>query len=84
MAGHGWNAKTNIECEYKRFLGNVLTPLSAWGVKFTTQIDLPRLIELTVGEDITSYGCGNFGADLFVCTKCKKISRGDVQYLSVH
>ena len=33
-------------------------------------IDLPRLIELTVGEDITSYGCGNSGADLFVCTKC--------------
>ena len=33
-------------------------------------IDLPRLIELTVGEDITSYGCGNFGADFFVCTKC--------------
>ena len=32
--------------------------------------DLPRLIELTVGEDITSYGCGNSGADLFVCTKC--------------
>ena len=33
-------------------------------------IDLPRLIELTVGEDITSYGCRNSGADLFVCTKC--------------
>ena len=33
-------------------------------------IDLPRLVELTVGEDITSYGCGNSGADLFVCTKC--------------
>ena len=32
--------------------------------------NLPRLIELTVGEDITSYGCGNYGADLFVCTKC--------------
>ena len=26
-------------------------------------IDLPRLIELTVGKDITSYGCGNSGAD---------------------
>ena len=33
-------------------------------------IDLPRLIELTVREDITSYGCGHSGADLFVCTKC--------------
>ena len=33
-------------------------------------IDLPRLFELTVGEDITCYGCGNFGADFFVCTKC--------------
>ena len=32
-------------------------------------IDLPRLIELTVGEDIASYGCGNSGADLFVCKK---------------
>ena len=25
---------------------------------------------LTIGEDIASYGCGNSGADLFVCTKC--------------
>ena len=33
-------------------------------------IDLPRLIVLIVGEDITSYGCGNSGADSFVCTKC--------------
>ena len=33
-------------------------------------IDLPHLIELTVGEDITSYGCGNSGADLFACMKC--------------
>ena len=33
-------------------------------------IDLPRLIELTVGEDITSYGCENSRADLFVYTKC--------------
>ena len=32
--------------------------------------DLPRLIELTVAEDITSYRCGNSEADLFVCTKC--------------
>ena len=32
-------------------------------------IDLLRLIELTVDEDITSYGCGNSVADLFVCTK---------------
>ena len=39
-------------------------------------IDLTRLIELTVGEDITSYGCGNSGADLFVCTKCyERLSR---------
>ena len=35
-----------------------------------------RLIELTVGENdeeevpITSYWCGNYGADLFVFTKC--------------
>ena len=29
-------------------------------------IDFPRLIELTVDEYITSYGCGNSGADLFV------------------
>ena len=35
-------------------------------------IDLPRLMELTVDEDITSYGCGTSGADLFVCTKCYK------------
>ena len=34
-------------------------------------IDLPRLIELTVRENITSYRCGNSGADLFVySTKC--------------
>ena len=33
-------------------------------------IDLPRLIEWTVGEDITSYRCGTSGADLFVSTKC--------------
>ena len=33
-------------------------------------IDLPHLIELTVREDFTSYGCGNSGANLFVCTKC--------------
>ena len=32
-------------------------------------IDRPRLIKLTVGEDITSYRCGISGADLFVCTK---------------
>ena len=28
------------------------------------------MIELTIGEDIGSYGCRNSGADLFVCTKC--------------
>ena len=33
-------------------------------------IHLPCLIELTVREDIASYGCGNSGADLFVCAKC--------------
>ena len=33
MAGHGWNAKTNIECEYKRFLCDVLTALFAGRVK---------------------------------------------------
>ena len=39
-------------------------------------IDLTRLIKLTVGEDITSYGCGKSGADLFVCTKCyERLSR---------
>ena len=39
-------------------------------------IDLTRLIELTVGEYITSYGCEKSGADLFVCTKCyERLSR---------
>ena len=66
MAGHGWNAKTNIECEYKRFFCIVLTTLSAEGVNLNLResvTDLPRLIELT-------FGCRNSGADLFVCTKC--------------
>ena len=39
-------------------------------------IDLPHLIELTVGEDITSYRCGTSVADLFVSTKCyEKLTR---------
>ena len=33
MAGQGWNAKTNIESEYKHFLCDVLIPLSAGRVK---------------------------------------------------
>ena len=70
MAGRSWNAKTNIEFEYKRFLCDVFS----WETQNLGEsvIDLPRLIELTVGKDITSYRCGNSGADLFVCTKCHK------------
>ena len=70
MAGHGENAKPNIECEYKRFLCDVICR-ETQNLEESV-IDLPRLIELTVSEDITSYGCGNSGADLFVCTKCHK------------
>ena len=33
-------------------------------------VDIPLLIELTVDEDITSYGHGSSGADLFLCTMC--------------
>ena len=59
MAGHGWNTKTNFNwhCWESQKLRESV-------------INLPRLIELTIGEDIASYGCRDSGADLFVCKRC--------------
>ena len=64
--------KKIIECHNNCFLCNVFTPSSAERVKIfgKSVVDLARLIDLTVGESITSYGSS--GADLFVCTKCYK------------
>lgn len=61
-----------IECRNKYFLCNVFTPSSAERVKLLGKsvVYLARLIDLTVGENITSYGSS--GADLFVYTKCYK------------
>ena len=64
--------KKIIDCHNKCFICNVFTPSSAERVKIfgKSVVDLARLIDLTVGENITSYGSS--GADLFVCTKCYK------------
>ena len=64
--------KKIIECDIKCFLCNVFTPSSAERVKIFRRsvVNLPSLIDLTVGEDIISYGSS--GADLFVCMNCYK------------
>ena len=62
--------KTIIDSEYKCFLCNAFTYSSRVKIFGKSRLDIPRLIESAVGENLGKYE--NSGSQMFICTKCYK------------
>ena len=71
----GETPKKIINCEYKCFLCDVLVQSSSGRVKIfgKSAIDLPRLIESAIGENIDKYRI--CGSELLICSDLKKQQR---------
>ena len=62
--------KKIIDSEYKCFLCDAFTHSSRVKIFGESGLDIPRLIESAVGENLGKYE--NSGSQMFICTKCYK------------
>ena len=62
--------KKIIDSEYKCFLCDAFTHSSRVKIFGKSGLDIPRLIESAVGENLGKYE--NSGSQMFICTKCYK------------
>ena len=73
--------KKIIDSEYKCFLCDAFTHSSRVKIFGKSGLDIPRLIESAVGENLGKYE--NSGSQMFICTKCYKTRGAGSSKISV-